>query len=174
MLITVIATAVCSLTDVRHSGRKPASGIQTCLGVLLNWKKSLKMPENFNIQSLHGSYFTAEICFNDVVGRIFCKDDEIIYLCHDNPVVGIKPIGCSDYLGHEYAWPAIFVDGKLDDSVQNLKILPSPLEYHELFTELLEKRGAVWEDDGSYSVIPNEVMDKIRDFLKGIKIFRNN
>ena len=132
------------------------------------------MSENFNIQSIHGSYFTAEICFTDVVGRVFCKDDEIMYLCHNNPVVGIKPIGLNDRLGHEYAWPAIFVDGKLDDSVQNLKILPSPLEYHELFTELLEKRGPVWEDDGSYSVIPNEVMDKIRDFLKGIKIFRNN
>lgn len=135
----------------------------------------MKKPENFNIQSLHGYYFTAEICFTDVVGRVSCENDSILYLCHDNHVVGIKPEACKEMFGYEYAWTAIFAGGELDDSVQNFKILPSPLEYHELFKIILfNMKPTSWDVDGSYSVLPKDVVSKIVDFMEGMKIFGNN
>lgn len=127
------------------------------------------MPEQ-EIKSLHGRFFAAEICFTDVVGRVSYGDDNILYLCHDNHVVGIKPEACKEMFGYKYAWPTFFIEKKLaDDSVQNLKILPTPLEYHELFKLILDHRESTWDVDGSYSVLPKDVLAKIADFMDGMK-----
>lgn len=126
------------------------------------------MTNSFNIHSLHGAYFTATICFDKVVGRISVRNDAAVYLCQDK--MHSSDV-CRDFLGHKCAW---FVGNMTDlsgHSVFNLKILPSPIEYHALFQEILEKRGPAWSEDGSYSVIPNEVLAKIHSFLEGIRGF---
>lgn len=126
------------------------------------------MSSLFDIQSLHGRYFSATICFDEVVGRISVKDEDTIYLCQD-AMDGSE--SCRDFFGYKYAWyMTVGADPKRYD-VRNLKLLPSPTEYHALFQEILEKRGPTWSEDGSYSVIPNEVLAKIQSFLEGIKEF---
>ncbi len=122
------------------------------------------MTEQSNIQSIHGRYFTAEICFKDVVGRISVNEIGFAYLCHNDADIGLKSPGCSDMLEYEYAWPAWGFGEKLQDSIQNLKILPSPLEYHQLLTEAMsdcEKSGDI-----------EAVVAKIAGFLAGIKGFQ--
>ena len=126
---------------------------------------------NSPIHSLHGQYFTAEICFDEVMGRISVSNYGTIYLCQD--VIGLTDAetrGCRDFFGHKFVWPAAMND-LASHHVLNLKILPSPIEYHALFREILERRGPTWSEDGSYSVIPNEVLAKIQSFLEGIKEF---
>ncbi len=127
------------------------------------------MSENFNIQSIHGSYFAAEICFKDVVGRISVSKHGRSYLCHNEDELNISKRHVKSF-GYKYVWP-IGDMSDIEPAVQNLKILPSPLEYHALFQEILEKRGPTWDVDGSYSVLPNEVMASIVDFMSGIKVF---
>lgn len=130
-----------------------------------------KRCNQFDIHSLHGAYFIASICFDEVVGRVSIKPDGRVYLCQDK--LDASEL-CREFFGYKYAWPVDDISKPEDSHVYDLKILPSPLEYHELFQEILAKRGPTWSEDGSYSVIPNEVMDKIRDFVKGIKILGKN
>lgn len=127
------------------------------------------MSENFNIQSLHGSYFAAEICFKGVSGRISVNKHGRAYLCHNEDELNISKRHVKSF-GYKYVWP-IGDMSDIEPVVQNLKILPSPIEYHALFKEILEKRGPTWSEDGSYSVIPNEVLAKIHSFMEGIKVF---
>lgn len=121
------------------------------------------MTEPFNIHFLHGSYFTAEICFKDVVGRISVSELGSAYLCQDE--IGLSDDGtcfCRDFLGYRFAWCVGYMDDE-DLSVKNLKILPSPLEYHQLLTEAMsdcEKPGDA-----------EAVVAKIAGFLAGIKVF---
>lgn len=126
------------------------------------------MPNSFDIHSLHGQYFSATIGFTDVMGRISVNEAGMVFLCQDDMIGGGG--SCRDFFGYKGAFylhdipeaPAV---------VFNLKLLPSPTEYHALFQEILEKRGPTWSEDGSYSVIPNEVLAKIQSFLEGIKEF---
>ncbi len=121
-----------------------------------------------NIHSLHGQYFSATIVFYEVVGRILVTRDDRVYLCQDSMN------GCArrrDFLGYKHGWYVLDFENLADSHVFNLKLLPSPIEYHALFQEILEKRGSTWDVDGSYSVIPNEVLAKIQGFLGGIKVF---
>ncbi len=123
---------------------------------------------NPSIQSLHGQYFSAEICFKDVVGRISINEDGLAYLCQDEVDGGST--SCRDFFGYTYGF---YVGNmkNIDSGVQNLKILPPPTAYHALFQEILKKRGPTWDVDGSYSVLPDEVMASIVDFMSGIKVF---
>ena len=129
------------------------------------------MSENFNIHSLHGAYFTATICFDKVVGRISVNEEGVAYLCQDEIAGSAK--ACRDFFGYSYG----FYVGDMSAwelklcGIFNLKILPSPIEYHVLFQEILEKRGPTWDVDGNYSVIPNEVLEKIMAFMGEIKDF---
>ncbi len=121
-----------------------------------------------NIHSFHGQYFSATIGFTDVMGRISVNEAGMVFLCQDDMIGGGG--SCRDFFGYKGAFylhdlpdvPAV---------VFSLKILPSPLEYHAIFQEILEKRGSTWDVDGSYSVIPNEVLAKIQGFLEEIKEF---
>lgn len=112
-----------------------------------------------NIHSLHGSYFTAEICFTDVVGRISHDGSNVMYLCHNNSAIRLKPNGCSNMFGYEYAWPALAFNEKLQDSIQNIKILPSSLEYHKFLENLIDRFDA------------DSARSEIIAFLGGIKVF---
>lgn len=126
------------------------------------------MTNPLSIHSLHGQYFSATIGFDEVVGRISVRNEDAVYLCQD---LLQGSMVCQDFLGYKYAW---FVGGMTDlvgHGVHNLKILPSPVEYHALFQEILKKRGPTWSEDGNYSVIPNEVLAKIHSFMEGIKEF---
>lgn len=125
------------------------------------------MLENFNIQSLHGAYFSATIVFYEVFGRILVRDNGQVYLCQDSLDGSI----IQSEFGYKYAWLVVDFEDLADSHVFNLKILPSPIEYHALFREILEKRGPTWSEDGSYSVIPNEVLAKIHSFMEVIKEF---
>lgn len=126
------------------------------------------MTNPLSIHSLHGQYFTATICFKDVVGRISVTDAGGVYLCQD--VINGGGLLCRDFFGYKCS---VYVEDIEDigREVQNLKLLPAPPEYHALFQEILAKRGTSWSEDGSYSVIPNEVLAKIHSFLDGIKEF---
>lgn len=120
------------------------------------------------IKSLHGRYFTAEICFKDVSGRISVSDNGILYLCHDCEELSTALLGIEKF-DYKYTWSVDML--ALDEQcVQNLKILPSPLEYHELFKLILERRESTWDVDGNYSVIPKDVVSKIAKLIDGIKI----
>lgn len=175
-------------------GRKPGGGQQFEIGEIVEiirvsfgglikcsnggneqwWlnKSEYKLCESLNIQSLHGAYFTATIGFDEAVGRISVDDCGIMYLCQDTAGLAEgQSHFCRDFFGYKFAW-GIYDDRDLPQSkVFNLKILPSPIEYHLLFQEILAKRGPTWSEDGSYSVIPNEVLAKIHSFLEGIKEF---
>ncbi len=127
-----------------------------------------KIHEPFDIHSLHGQYFSATIVFYKVVGRILVTRGGGAYLCQDS----IN--GCArrrDFLGYKHGWHVLDFDDLADSHVFGLKLLPSPIEYHLLFQEILEKRGPTWDEDGNYSVIPNEVMDKIAAFMERVKEF---
>ncbi len=127
--------------------------------------------DNQSIRSLHGRYFSATICFSEVVGRISVNEHGIAYLCQDGMAGGDK--ACRDFFGYSYG----FCVGDMEAeslklcSVFSLKLLPSPIEYHALFQEILAKRGPTWDVDGSYSVLPNEVLEKIHSFMENIKEF---
>lgn len=124
---------------------------------------------NPSIQSLHGQYFSAEICFVQCYGRISVNEEGMVYLCQDETAGG--GTSCRDFFGYKYAFYYPFDSLVVTSGIQNLKILPPPTEYHTLFQEILEKRGPTWDVDGSYSVIPDEVLAKIKDFMDGIKVF---
>lgn len=127
------------------------------------------MTDQFDIQSLHGQYFSAEICFKDVVGRISVSHDNVVYLCHDNESLPLF-LKIGENFGYKNVWGC---DLRVPEEqyVINLRILPPPTSYHALFQEILKKRGPTWDVDGSYSVLPNEVMASIADFMSGIKVF---
>ena len=131
-----------------------------------------KIHEPFDIHSLHGQYFSATIGFDEAVGRISVDDCGAMYLCQDTAGLAEgQSHFCRDFFGYKFAW-GIYDDKNLPESkVFNLKILPSPIEYHALFQEILAKRGPTWSEDGSYSVIPTEVLAKIHSFMDGIKEF---
>jgi len=122
-----------------------------------------------SIHSLHGQYFTAEICFVQCYGRISVNEEGMVYLCQDEMAGG--GMICRDFFGYKYAFYHTFDFRIVTGEIQNLKILPPSTEYHALFQEILEKRGNAWSEDGSYSVIPNEVLAKIHSFLEEIKEF---
>ncbi len=124
--------------------------------------------ENFNIKSLHGQYFTAEICFNQCYGRISVNEHGMAYLCQNEIDGGSKD--CRDFFGYTYGFYVGKME-KISSAIQDLKTLPPPTAYHALFQEILEKRGPAWDEDGSYSVVPNEVMASIVDFMSEIKVF---
>ncbi len=126
------------------------------------------MTNPFDIQSLHGQYFIATIIFNEVSGRISVGMDGKIYLCQDS-IDGGAP---RRYLfGYKFGWPVLDLNDLNGSHVFDLKILPPPTKYHALFQEILEKRGPTWDVDGSYSVLPTEVMASIVDFMSEIKVF---
>ncbi len=127
-----------------------------------------KIHEPFDIHSIHGQYFSATIGFDEVVGRISVRNDAAAYLCQD-----LLPgsMVCRDFLGYKHAWFVGDMTDLVGHNVHNLKLLPSPPEYHALFQEIITKRGPTWDEDGNYSVIPNEVMDKIAAFMEGVKEF---
>ena len=130
------------------------------------------MNKNSNIHSLHGAYFTATIAFDKVVGRISVNEAGALYLCQD--ALGVDDDGtcsCRDFFGYKFAWGVGQASDLRACHVFDLKILPPPTEYHAIFQEILEKRGPTWDVDGSYSVIPNEVLSKINDFMEGIRGF---
>lgn len=114
---------------------------------------------------MHGRYFAAEFYGTKVVGRISVNEYGWMYLCQDTIPGGTL---CRDFLGYNFA---LFIDEKILSLgiVTNLTILPSPDKYHELFQEILANRGPVWEEDDRYSVIPNEVMQKIADFMSSLE-----
>lgn len=126
------------------------------------------MTNSFNIHSLHGAYFIATIAFDEVMGRISVNDNGSVYLAQNEYDGGTS---CTEMFGYKFSWFLNDIYCPTNSHVFNLKILPSPIEYHALFQEILEKRGPTWSEDGSYSVIPNEVLAKIHSFMEGIKEF---
>lgn len=131
------------------------------------------MPNSFDPHSLHGAHFTATICGEDCLGKVSVGPDTgFIYLCQDKVFGSNNP--SVDKLGHKHIW---FIGSALvftiDTGVNDFKLLPSTDKYHTLFTELLEKRGPAWDEDGSYSVIPKAVMEKIAAFMGEIKVFES-
>jgi hypothetical protein len=116
--------------------------------------------DEFNINSLHGSYFTAEICFTDVVGRISVNENGSVYLCQDEIDGGSR--NCRDFFGHNYG----FYVGNMKNitpAVHSLKILPSPLEYHAFLGELIDYCNKCGD--------PEIPMSKVSEFLDNIKVF---
>jgi hypothetical protein len=118
------------------------------------------MTEPFNIHFLHGSYFTAEICFTDVVGRISVNSEGFMYLCQNEHH---GSTGCEEFFGYKYAWFLMPADNPILSGVQNLKILPSPLEYHAFLGELIDYCNKCGD--------PEIPMSMVSEFLDRIKVF---
>ena len=112
---------------------------------------------------LHGKSFSAEIVWEQCYGKIFVTNDGDIYLCQD-----VVDGGNGEAFGHRYIWSIGDDIKNPGETVQNLKVLPDSIEYHKLFTELLAARKTTWDVDGSYSVLPKELVDKVSAFIKGI------
>jgi len=115
--------------------------------------------------NLHGRNFSAEIYGIPVLGTISVGKLGGIYLCQDRLAGG--GFNCDDKFGYEYTW--YVTEGGLCDEITNLKILPSALEYHALFTKILSNTGTAWQDDGSYWVVPDEVAAEITAFMDKIE-----
>lgn len=119
-------------------------------------------------QHLHGRSFSAKIIDTEVTGRISVSPvTGFAYLCQDE--MDGSDLASYERFGYKYGWLVDFDDEVEMKWISGFKLLPPAEEYHKLFVKLAASLKNTWEEDGSYSVVPKEVLGEIANFLnKGL------